>query len=240
VNHASGWERAGGFAFALAMLPAPMHAQTSGGTGTIEWAETAALPPGTIGGTVSRAEDGRPIAGAQIFFEGTTSGALSDSLGRFELAAPGVGRFTLGARSIGHREVKSRVDVPSDRGAAVHIDLVRSKLSLCGLVVCVGGCGNLVVIARDGLTGRAPRGPLVLRARRDTTVLWAFSEPGKEGGYALLSIDASRGAHELEIASPGYRTWRAEVRLEFDECGLAVGGPRYAWLLPLRHPGRRD
>lgn len=240
MKHAHARGKTAGVACALVLLPTVMQAQDWGRDGKVVWAETSVLPAGTIGGTVSRAEDGQPIAGAQVLLEGTTSGALSDSLGRFELVAPGVGQFTLASRLIGYGEARSTVYVPSDRGMVVHVELVRRRLSLCGLVVCLGGCGNLVVIARDALTGRAPRGPVVLRARRDTTVLWAFSTPEEEGEHALLSIEARRGAHDLEATAPGYRPWRTEVRVDFDECGLVVGGPRYAWLLPLRDPGRPD
>jgi hypothetical protein len=65
---------------------------------------------GTIIGTVVDTSL-RPLAGVDVSVAGTNLHVATDSLGRFQIVRLPAGRFTLIARSIGHRPTSSAIDV---------------------------------------------------------------------------------------------------------------------------------
>lgn len=219
-----------------------LSAQESRGTAAITAIATAAVPPGTIGGTVSRRDNGKPVRYAQVFLEGTRVGALTNSLGRFRFVAPAEGRFTIVSQLIGYGEERREIQVASDSGLVVHIDLTERVTPLCGLYVCAREyCGSVRVIVRDALTGRAPDGPLVLRAQQDTTIHWDFADPRRNQPHVWMSTAHGPGSYDIEVAAPGYATWRrSDVVVPHDPCGLHLSEILQAWLLPLRETNRSE
>jgi len=64
-----------------------------------------------VGGVVVSLETDDPIAGAQVFFPGTTTGTLTDRRGRFRLDWTAGATMRLTVRLIGYREVCYNVDL---------------------------------------------------------------------------------------------------------------------------------
>src|SRR5690242_17740832 len=77
--------RLGAVAFLIALLPAAIHAQTTG----------------TISGRVTAAE-GQPIVGAQVLVVGTTRGANTDQQGRYTISGVAAGAQRVRARMLGY------------------------------------------------------------------------------------------------------------------------------------------
>ena len=91
---------------------------------------------GTITGQVSARDTKQPLAGVQVFIEGTSFGQLTQENGRFVIANVPPGTYTLIARSIGyadarHENVRVRADVP----ATVNFELAIIALRLEQVVV---------------------------------------------------------------------------------------------------------
>src|SRR5690606_5655710 len=89
-------------------------------------------------GTVVSSGSLRPLAGAQVYVEGTDRGTLTDANGRFALTGLSGSQVTINVVMIGYREVSTTVPV----GATdVRIELSESALALDQIVVTgqVGG-----------------------------------------------------------------------------------------------------
>lgn len=107
---------------ALLALVAPVEAQQSS----------------SVLGTVVSSGSLRPLAGAQVYVEGTDRGTLTDANGRFALTGLSGSQVTINVVMIGYREVSTTVPV----GATdVRIELSESALALDQIVVTgqVGG-----------------------------------------------------------------------------------------------------
>lgn len=200
---------------------------------------SVAIPALAIVGVVFDVATGELLHRAQVHLEDTQVGALTDSLGRFRLEAPHAGRFQLSIRLISYEPVADTIEVEPGRAVVAQIGLTEHTVRNCGLIVCSGfGCGDVRVEVRDVLTGAAPAVPVALRVERDTIIDWAIAEP-EDGLTALrLTAGAGVGPFEVEVAAPGYATWRhSDVRVEKNECGFVVTRPLQVWLLPLREQG---
>ena len=108
------------------------------------WAAPATAQGGAITGTVTDAESLRPVAGAQVFIEGTVIGTLSGPEGAYRLEGVPAGSPTLRVRLIGYRGVTQVVDVTAGQVATVDFALEQTALELQELVV-------------TGLVGETPR-----------------------------------------------------------------------------------
>ena len=72
-------------AFALALGPSPLDAQT-----------------GTLTGTITAASTGQPVNGVQVTVEGTNYGSLTNTAGRYVVVGVPAGTYTIQALSVGY------------------------------------------------------------------------------------------------------------------------------------------
>lgn len=90
---------------------------------------------GAIAGEVVEAGSRRPIAGAQVFAQGTALGAITDEAGRFVIPNVQPGRIALRAEMTGYRTGEQRVDVPAGASAVADFALVAEIFQLDEVVV---------------------------------------------------------------------------------------------------------
>jgi TonB-linked SusC/RagA family outer membrane protein len=103
---------------------------------------------GRITGTVRAADDGRPLAGANVFVLGTARLAVTDSSGTFTLSDVPSGALQVRARYVGFASQLLRVTVGRGETATLNFSLVAAPVQLEGLVVVAYG-----VQERRDLTG---------------------------------------------------------------------------------------
>lgn len=199
----------------------------------IAWSTTSELPSRVVAGVVLEASTGRLLRYAHVQVLGTDIAALSDMMGRFRLAPLPAGRYELRVQMIGYAPMKGSIDVQDGRGVAVRATIAEQALPLCGLVVCGGFCGAVRVDVRDVLTGAGPRVGVVLRVEQDSGVDSDFGEPAPGRSSVSLSAGRGNGPFDVEVAAPGYETWRrSDVRIERGACGAVKSAPLQVWLLP--------
>jgi TonB-linked SusC/RagA family outer membrane protein len=91
---------------------------------------------GTVTGVVTNAQTGEPMAGVQVFLEGTNFGRVTQQNGRYLLVGVPVGRYTLSAQMIGFGTSRNEnVVVQQDATVEVNFRLRTQVLSLEELVV---------------------------------------------------------------------------------------------------------
>lgn len=94
-----------------------------------------AVQTGSITGTVVDAKTGKPMPGASVFLEGTTTGASTDEDGKYTISEVGPGSYTLIARFIGYKEEKKEISVAADETITVNFELVPEETKLPELLV---------------------------------------------------------------------------------------------------------
>lgn len=112
------WRRAfgAGVAFAAAWFllgAAPAHAQQ-----------------GAVAGSVTDGGTGEPVAGAQVFVEGTSIGQLTNAEGRYRITGVPTGEQTVRVRLIGYRAASQTVTVSSGQSATADFELEQTALKL--------------------------------------------------------------------------------------------------------------
>lgn len=104
--------------------------------GGAEWAEAQNVA--TVSGVVTDAE-GRAVADAQAYLEGPMIGALSDSLGRFEILLVPIGEYRLIVERRGYQRAEREIQVPGAEALEVVPHPARLSAGPCGDAVCVFG-----------------------------------------------------------------------------------------------------
>lgn len=95
------------------------------------WAQT-----GSISGTVTAADVG-PLPGANVLIEGTSTGATSDSEGRYEITGLEPGTYTLVASFVGYAEQTQEVNVEAGETVTADFELSSSTIAM-DEVVAIG------------------------------------------------------------------------------------------------------
>ncbi|MBX9928554.1 MAG: SusC/RagA family TonB-linked outer membrane protein [Gemmatimonadaceae bacterium] len=152
-------------AIALAIAP-PLHAQ----------ARTA-----TIEGSVKDANSGRAIEAAQVYLDGTTSGAVTNSQGAYRLVVPlpSANRtFTVKVRFIGYNPQNKIVTVVEGQTIKADFGLTQSALQLNQVVVT--GSGQATEVKRLGNTVAVVQPPKDM-PQNDVSQLLQGREPGLVG-----------------------------------------------------------
>lgn len=103
------------------------------GTGAVQ-----AQAVGTVSGVV-RDVEGRAVTDAQAYLEGPTLGAVSDSLGRFEILFVPIGTYRLIVERPGFQRVVTVVRVPDAEGLEIALHPFRRTTGPCRDAVCVVG-----------------------------------------------------------------------------------------------------
>ncbi|MBW3553857.1 MAG: SusC/RagA family TonB-linked outer membrane protein, partial [Gemmatimonadetes bacterium] len=136
----------------------------------------AAAQAGQLQGTVVSATTEEPLAGAQVFLEGTSLGALSNDDGRFLLLNVPTGDYTVTVRLIGYADATAGVTIAPGQTATLEIQMRESALALDEIVVTGTAAGERkrsignsmaaisardislapVTSSQDAIQGRAP------------------------------------------------------------------------------------
>jgi TonB-linked SusC/RagA family outer membrane protein len=195
--------RAGGFALLLPLsfaLPStnPLHAQATG----------------TIVGRVVDAENGQPIAAAQVTISGTQLGRATGDDGRFTLPNIATGSATLIVRRIGYQQQSRTVTVTANGTATADFSLAKSSVSLAGVVVTATGIerrkevGNAVTTVSSADFEKAGAGNTqqILQGRSTgVTILANGGSPGSGGTIRLRGVNSVTQGNRPLIYVDGIR-----------------------------------
>src|SRR2546423_14139039 len=100
---------------------------------------TEARAQGRITGTVTAAQDGRPIAGATVTVVGTNRTAATEASGRYEIADAPSGTQLVRVRLLGFAPLTLTVQVPAGEAVTLDFQLVAAAGKPRGAVVGGGG-----------------------------------------------------------------------------------------------------
>jgi TonB-linked SusC/RagA family outer membrane protein len=109
---------------------------------------------GRIVGTVTDAESGRPLSGAQVYLDGTTLGVLTSSEGRYTLPNVRPGRYTVMVQIIGYSQGRQAgAAVTAGQTTTIDFRMTTTVLSLQEVVVTgvtdpIAGVKAPIAIAR--------------------------------------------------------------------------------------------
>src|SRR3989440_1606620 len=90
---------------------------------------------GRITGTVTAAQDGRPIAGATVTVVGTNRTSATDASGRYEIADAPSGAQQVRVRLLGFAPLTQTAQVPAGDAVTLDFQLVAAAVQLEGVVV---------------------------------------------------------------------------------------------------------
>jgi Carboxypeptidase regulatory-like domain len=91
----------------------------------------AATPasPGAIAGSVTQAETGLPLGGARIALSTVPAiGAITDSVGRFEIRDVPPGRYAIAIRRLGFTTTRDSIVIPAEGGLRLAAELQMAAL----------------------------------------------------------------------------------------------------------------
>ena len=103
--------------------------------GVLSALPVSAQSTGSIEGTVTDADDGQPIAGAQVFIEALGLGGVTDADGRYSIQNVPAGQHQLSTNIIGYLAATEGVTVPPGEVATVDLRLSFTALELDEVVV---------------------------------------------------------------------------------------------------------
>lgn len=169
---------------------------------------------GTINGRVVDAENGQPIAAAQITISGTQLGRSTGDDGRFSLPNLTAGSKTLIVRRIGYQQQSRTVTLGANATITVDFSLAKSSVSLAGVVVTATGeerkkeVGNAVttVSSADFERGGVGNTQQILQGRSTgVTVLANGGSPGAGGTIRLRGVNSITQGNRPLIYVDGIR-----------------------------------
>jgi TonB-linked SusC/RagA family outer membrane protein len=112
------WKASAAVLLALAAIPSLARAQATG----------------TITGTVTAAENGGPLSGAQVSLQGTVRRTVTDAQGRYRLTAE-PGTYTVQVSTLGRQAGSRQVSVTAGGTATANFSLGTSAVALEGITV---------------------------------------------------------------------------------------------------------
>lgn len=95
----------------------------------------ASAQDGAVTGTVSDAQTGEPISGAQVFVQGTNLGTLTDQSGAYRLEGVPGGQQTVRVRLIGYAAASRSVQVSAGQATSANFQLQQRAIALDEVVV---------------------------------------------------------------------------------------------------------
>ena len=125
--------------------------------------QRAAAREGSIGGRVTAARSGQPIASATVLVQGTQLGATTDADGNYRIAGVPAGVRTVIARRIGYSATTRTVSVADDATATLDIGLEPAASDLQAVVV-TGTAGNQTRVAQAAVVATIDAADLVVKA----------------------------------------------------------------------------
>ena len=205
------WKASAAVLLALAALPSFARAQATG----------------TITGTVTAAESGGPLSGAQVSLQGTVRRTVTDAQGRYRLSAE-PGTYTVQVSTLGRQAGSRQVTVTAGGTATANFSLGTSAVALEGITVnAVTGeaerhreVGTAVVsIPVDEMNhAAAPNLANVLTARAPGVTLQGVA--GTTGTSSRIRI---RGANSLSLSNEPL-IFVDGVQASNSKGGFGVGG----------------
>ncbi|RMF09096.1 MAG: TonB-dependent receptor [Candidatus Neomarinimicrobiota bacterium] len=156
------------------------------------------LAQGSISGTVTDAQTGAALAGANVFIEGTTMGAAADANGAYNIADVPNGTYTVTASVIGYADVSQTVTV--EGATTLNFALTASALEMSALEVLASRATQATPVAFTDV----PKEEMELRlASRDipmvlnTTPSVYATQQGGGAGDARVNV---RGFNQRNVA----------------------------------------
>jgi outer membrane receptor for ferrienterochelin and colicin len=174
----------------------------------------SAQATGTITGRVTDADNGQPIAGAQLSLAGTSLGRAAGEDGRFSIPGVPVGTALVVVRRIGYTQQQRSVVVRANATATVDFLLAKSSVSLSGVVITATGeerrkeVGNAVttVGTADFERGGVGNTQQILQGRSTgVTVLANGGTPGAGGTIRLRGVNSITQGNRPIIYVDGIR-----------------------------------
>jgi TonB-dependent starch-binding outer membrane protein SusC len=174
----------------------------------------AAQATGTISGRVIDADNSQPITAAQISITGTPFGRSTGDDGRYTLANLPAGTHTVVVRRIGYQQQSRTVTLAANASITVDFTIVKSSVSLAGVVVTATGeerkkeVGNAVTTVSSADFERAGAGNTqqILQGRSTgVTVLQNGGNPGAGGTIRLRGVNSITQGNRPIIYVDGIR-----------------------------------
>lgn len=88
---------------------------------------------GTITGTVTAAESGAPLPGAQVSVQGTVRRTVTDAQGRYRIAIE-PGTYTVQATTLGRQSDRRQTSVTAGGTSTMNFSLATSAIVIEGIV----------------------------------------------------------------------------------------------------------
>ncbi len=181
---------------------------------TLAPAAAAAQGGGTIAGRVLDADNGQPIAAAQVTVANTPGGAATGDDGRFTLANIPAGARTVVVRRIGYQQQARAVTVAAGGTVTLELRLAKATVSLAGVVVTATGeerkkeVGNAISTLGSADFDKAGAGNTqqILQGRTTgVTVLANGGGPGSGGTIRLRGVNSITQGNRPLIYVDGIR-----------------------------------
>ena len=153
-----------------------------------------------------RAQRGTPMTHAQVFVVGTALSALTDSAGRYVLAAVPAGPVTLRATFLGHKPVEAAVTVRAGGTVIQDFKLEPIPLPAAEVTVTTGGVASGVAVNRAAQAYAMPDRK-VERVRKDYSGReidepWRVQgEPGNTEAYARIEENRFLAAYSNPLST---------------------------------------
>lgn len=174
----------------------------------------AAQATGTIVGRVIDGDNGQPVAAAQVTIAGTQFGRSTGDDGRFTLANVRSGALTITVRRIGYQLQSRPITLAGSATVTVDFTLVKSSVSLVGVVVTATGeerkkeVGNAVttVSSTDFERGAVANTQQILQGRSTGVTIQANGGgPGAGGNIRLRGVNSITQGNRPLIYIDGIR-----------------------------------
>ncbi len=174
----------------------------------------AAQATGTIVGRVVDGDNGQPVAAAQVTIAGTQFGRSTGDDGRFTLANVRSGALTITVRRIGYQLQSRPITLAGSATVTVDFTLVKSSVSLVGVVVTATGeerkkeVGNAVttVSSTDFERGAVANTQQILQGRSTGVTIQANGGgPGAGGNIRLRGVNSITQGNRPLIYIDGIR-----------------------------------
>lgn len=160
---------------------------------------------GAITGQVTDATTGAPLAGVQVYVQGTRFGTITQSNGRYRLESVPTGARSVTVQMLGYGQVTQSVTVAAGQAAILDFALERAAIALDEVVVTAVGAqrvrelGNAVSsIAAAEVTEVAPITSMAELLQGRTAGVQVFSSSGTPGMGSRIRI---RGANSMSLSN---------------------------------------
>ena len=185
-------------------------------SGLIAQEEDPARALVTVRGVVLDEVTGMPVAGAAVYLEDESRGALTDSRGAFRIEGVPADAQTIVATQFGYWEIAAAIDVP-EAGAVIEIDLKPRPIQLDGVTAVAD---NIETMARRLQTRRRSL-PYQTRAFTQEQLLRSPEPDVLDFLWRETDLDRQPCPITVGVTLPGWRPTRG------------LGG----WDLPSQVPG---